>query len=141
MVPVTELRVSIPLAIGAWGMQPWLALAVSFLGNLVPMVAILYGFDWLQRTLSQRSRLFAEFFSKLFERTRRKFDAKYQTYGMLALCIFVAIPLPATGIWTGSLAAWLFGLKKGPSMLYIGLGGFIAAGIVTAATVGIRAAV
>jgi len=50
--------------------------------------------------------------------------------------LFVAIPLPVTGVWTGSIAAWLFAIKRGPAMLFITLGALIAGVIMTALTLG-----
>src|SRR3989344_2691545 len=66
-----------------------------------------------------------------------KFGPNYYRYGNLALCLFVAIPLPATGVWTGALAAWLFGIPKASAFFYMALGALAAGFIVLAATLGV----
>lgn len=101
------------------------------------MFFILYLLGPIEHALSARSRIAAHFFSWLFMHTRRKFTRKYERYGLIALCIFVAIPLPGTGVWTGSVAAWLFDIKKVSAMLAIAVGALIAGIVVTIATVGV----
>lgn len=137
-LPILELRGSIPIAVGVWKLHPLEALLWSVAGNLVPMILILYYVGPLQEWLSRRYGWARRFFSWLFERTRRRFDKKYERYGAIALCIFVALPLPATGAWTGALAAWLFDIRKARAMVAIGAGTLIAGIIVTAVTVGVR---
>ena len=77
------------------------------------------------------------FFNWFCPRPRHKFTGKYQRWGELALVIFVAIPLPMTGAWTGSVAAFIFGIPKKRSLTLISLGIMIAGVIVTLATLGI----
>ena len=77
-----------------------------------------------------------KFFKWLFARTRAKFDKKYAVWGKLALMFFVAIPLPGTGVWTGSLAAWLFNFNKKHALAYIGLGSILAGILVTLISIG-----
>ena len=81
-------------------------------------------------------KIFNEFFSWLFERTRKKFEGKYNKWGKLALVIFVAIPLPVTGAWTGSVAAWLFNFKYWESILLILLGVCISGVVVSLISLG-----
>jgi len=69
----------------------------------------------------------------LFERTRRR-GKIINRYERIGLALFVAIPLPVTGAWTGSLAAVLFGLKFKHAFLSIFIGVLIAGMIVTCAT-------
>ena len=59
----------------------------------------------------RRYRIFDIFFSWLFERTRHNHSESFEKYGTLALIIFVAIPLPATGAWSGCAAAFVFGIQ------------------------------
>jgi len=77
---------------------------------------------------------------KLFERTRRKLNGRVEKYGYWALTLFVAIPLPVTGAWTGTLAAFVFGLPKKASFIAIFIGVCISATIVTLVTLGGNAA-
>ena len=138
MLPLTELRGSIPYAMTRLHMAPATAFVLSVAGNLVPMFFILYLLGPLERTLSRRSPRIRRFFEWLFSRTRNKFSDKYYRYGALALAIFVAVPLPMTGVWTGAIAAWLFNIKKSTSIIYISVGAAAAGVIVTLVTLGIR---
>ena len=80
---------------------------------------------------------FRRIFDWLFERTRKKFYNKHEKYGDLALVLFVGVPLPTTGVWTGAVAAWLFGVKPKKAFALISLGVSISATIVTLITLGI----
>jgi len=77
-----------------------------------------------------------DFFDWLFDRTRRKLTGRVEKYGYWALTLFVAVPLPVTGAWTGALAAFVFGLPKKKALLAIFVGVCISATIVTLVTVG-----
>ncbi|HIE11658.1 MAG TPA: small multi-drug export [Kiritimatiellae bacterium] len=128
MLPILELRGAIPAA-HVLGMDPWLAYAVAVVGNMAPIPLILL----LLGPLSQfctRWRCASIFFQWLFARTRRK-TARVEKYETLGLTIFVAIPLPVTGAWTGSVAAFLLGLRFHHSMVSILLGVMIAGVIMT----------
>ena len=137
MTPIGELRVSIPLCLTILH-QPWfLVFVISVIGNMIPPVFILWLFPKVSSWLMSHSKLMNKFFNWLFERTRKKAHDKIEKYGDLALIIFVAIPLPNTGAWTGTLAAWLFGIpikRALPNILY---GVIIAGVIVTIITTGL----
>ncbi len=136
MLPVTELRASIPVGIGLFGLDPLVALGWSVLGDIIP-VPIIYiflstlnkwltaGWPWWQRVFTARS-----------DKVKQQFTHKYQTYGLIALTLFVSIPLPGTGAWTGTLAAWLFGIPFKKAFPFIVLGAVLAGIIVTAITTG-----
>ena len=137
MTPIGELRASIPLGLSILH-QPWLLVfIVSVIGNMIPPVFILWLFPKISQWLMDNSKLMNKFLTWLFERTRKKAHDKIEKYGDLALIIFVAIPLPNTGAWTGTLAAWLFGIpmkRALPNVLY---GVLIAGVIVTLITTGL----
>jgi uncharacterized membrane protein len=137
MLPVAELRVSIPLAIGVYHMEPLRALLISFLGNILPVFFILLLIGRISDFLSRKSAFFKKFFTKLFERTRRKNSESFEKWGTLALVIFVAIPLPMTGGWSGAVAAFVFGVPFKRAFAAVSLGVFIAGLIVTALTLGV----
>jgi len=127
MVPVAELRGSIPVAIDVFGM-PWhSALGISVAGNLLPVPFILLFLEYVQRVL-RPVRLFDRFFTWLFAHTRRR-TRIIEKYEFLGLLLFVAIPLPFTGAWTGSVAAFLLGMRFWPAFLSI-LGGVVIAGVI-----------
>ena len=129
MIPVVELRGSIPVAILLFNI-PWLEAAVlSIIGNMIPVPFLLLLIDWFFGLISKvkPGRKFTEW---LFTRTRRK-GKSIEKYEEIGLVIFVGIPLPGTGGWTGALAANIFGLRFWRSMLFIFLGVIMAAIIVT----------
>ena len=137
MSPIFELRGSIPMALGIYHLPIWSAFLISILGNIVPIVFILLGLESVSGHLSRHSRLFRRFFAWLFERTRKK-HAKTFEYGRdLALMIFVAIPMPFTGAWTGALCAFVFGIPFKRAFPAIAGGVVIAGIIVTLTTLGI----
>ena len=102
---------------------------VAVAGNMIPIPFILLLLGPLSSFL-MRFRLGKAFIDWLFERTRRK-SADIEKYEELGLTIFVAIPLPVTGAWTGAMAAFLMGLPFWKSMLFILLGVMIAGVIMT----------
>lgn len=136
-LPVSEVRGAIPLAIGMYGYAPWQAYLLSVLGNLLPVIPLLLFLgpvsDYLRR-FSWGDR----FFSWLFARTRRRYIQDHENFGLTALVIFVAIPLPMTGAWTGCAVAFLLGFRFWPAFAAIASGVMFAGIIVTAAVVGVK---
>jgi uncharacterized membrane protein len=129
-LPVIELRGAIPVAIHVLDMPWWKALPIAVVGNMAPIPLILVLLGPLSR-LAMRVRVGRRFFEWLFARTRRQ-TAGIEKYETLGLTIFVAIPLPATGGWTGAMAAFLLGLRFRHAIWAIGLGVLVAGGIVAA---------
>jgi len=130
MLPIFELRGAIPLGhVLGVGTLPTFGWAV--LGNLLPVPFILWllppvagwaerHWDWLHRTIE-----------RLSTSTERKHSERFARLRDLALITFVAIPLPVTGAWAGSLAAYVFGVKRGRAFLLIAIGVLIAAVLVS----------
>jgi len=137
MMPVSELRGAIPLAIGAYHWPVWQAYLISVIGNIIPPILILIFLKRLSDFLSKRWKFAERFFSRLFKRTEMKYRKMIEKWGPLALIIFVAIPLPFTGAWTGSLVAFVFDLpfKKSIALIFIGV--LIAGVLVTLASLGV----
>jgi uncharacterized membrane protein len=133
MLPISELRGAIPYAI-AHGV-PWqTAYIVSVLANFAAVIPVLYLIgpisEWLRGI-----RIFDRFFEWLFARTRRR-GKLIERFEVLGLILFVAIPLPVTGAWTGAAAAFVFGVRKPLALAAIFLGICIAGVVVTLATTG-----
>lgn len=129
MLPLIELRGSIPVGIILFKM-PWIeAVSLSIVGNMIPIPFILIFVEWFFRMVS-RVPLGARFTAWMFARTRQKGKA-LEKYEALGLTTFVGIPLPGTGGWTGALAARIFGISFWKSMLYILIGVSLASAIVT----------
>jgi len=128
-LPLVELRGALPVAINLFHF-PWhYALLLAIIGNLVPVPILLLFLNAISRLLSKIG-IFKRMLHWLFERTRRR-GKIVERYERIGLTLFVAIPLPVTGAWTGSLAAVLFGLKFKHAFLSIFIGIFIAGAIVT----------
>ncbi len=136
LIPIAELRVSIPVALGVYGMSVPEAIFWSVLADIFISAVIIYSLGPIYNFLAGRFKFIDKFFNWFFGRTRRRFFRKYEVFGNLALMLFVAIPLPITGAWTGSAASWLFDVSKKKALLYVSLGVIIAAGIVTLLSLG-----
>lgn len=135
MVPVIELRGSIPVAILGYGMSPWLAFALAVIGNLIPIPFILLFivriFDWMK----QKNNFFGKVANKMCEIAEKKHET-VDKYGWIGLCILVAIPLPGTGAWTGALVAGVFRVPFWKALAAVITGVLIAGVIVTGICVG-----
>lgn len=129
-MPVSELRGAIPLAL-ALGFSPSKAYILSFIGNLLPVVPILFLLQPIVYKF-RHIKIVQKFFDWLFERTRRK-ATLVEKFEALGLILFVAIPLPITGAWTGCVAATLFKIRFRYAFAAIAAGvmlaGFIVLGI------------
>lgn len=135
-LPVSELRGAIPVAISLYHFDPLTAYVVSVLGNVLP-VPFLLGLLGPVTSLLGRSAPLNRFLVWLFARTRRRHSELIARVGAAALVLFVAIPLPATGAWTGALVAHLFGIPFRYAFPLIVVGVGIAGVIVTLATLGV----
>ena len=134
MLPISELRGAIPYAV-ANGI-PWpKAYLIAVVGNFLPVIPIVYLIgpvsEWLRRV-----SVFDRFFNWLFARTRRKGEM-IERFEAAGLVLFVAIPLPVTGAWTGAVAAFVFGVRRSLAFPAIFLGICLAGVVVTLATTGV----
>ena len=129
MLPVVELRLGLPYGI-ALGLDYPLALTAAVLGNMLPVPFIILFirqiFAWMRRHMPKLDGFVAKIESKAHLK-----GETVQKYGPLGLLIFVAIPLPGTGAWTGALVAALMGLRIKFALPAIGAGVAAAGVIVT----------
>ncbi len=132
-LPISELRGAIPFALGM-NIPVFKAYLLAVFGNLIPIVPLLLFFGEVVRVL-ERFKLGKKFLNWLFTRTRSR-SQLMQKFEFFGLIIFVAIPLPVTGAWTGTVAAFLFGMRFRYAFLAISLGVMIAGVIVTVISVG-----
>ena len=138
MIPIAELRVALPLALTTFDLPVFSAFFWSILGNAIPVVIIFYLLGPIHAFLSKRSKLWNRFFDWISQRTEKKFQRNSVQYGVfVALLLFVAIPLPITGAWTGTLAAFIFRIPLRRALPAILLGICIASVIVYLITTGI----
>jgi len=129
LLPIAELRGGIPYAL-ANGMPVAAAFALCVLVNmLVAPIGWLF-LSTLHRLLL-RWRPYAAVFERLVERARRKVHSAVERWGYWGLAVFVAVPLPITGAWTGTLGAWVLGMEIRKSLAAVAAGVLIAGVIVT----------
>jgi uncharacterized membrane protein len=128
-LPVSELRGAIPLGL-SFGMPLAKAFWLAVLGNCLIVAPGLVLFEPLTLAL-RKFKIWSRFFDWVFERTRRNSDA-VQKYEALGLLIFVAIPLPMTGAWSGVIAASLFKIRFRYAFMAI-VAGVLCAGLIVAA--------
>ncbi len=135
MLPIFELRGAIPAGYAMGMDQTWLIYLLAVAGNFVPVVPILLLLDPIERHL-RRFAVIDRFLDWLFQRTRKR-SAVIQKYESLGLILFVAIPAPMTGAWTGAIAAYLFKLPLRLAIPCIILGILIAGVVVTLVSLGV----
>lgn len=133
MMPVTELRASIPVAILKYEMHPFWAWFWSVAGNTIMGGLVMLLVKPGSKLVIERVGFLHRFWEKYIERIRSKNEEKFEKWGALALITFVAIPLPVTGAFTGAVAASVFQIdfKKAISALFAGcvIAGIIVTGI------------
>ena len=142
MIPLIELRGAIPYAVG-FDLPVIPSIIVALVGNMLPVPFI---FLFARRILNwgQERKLIGGFCRWCIEKGEkggRKLEEKAGMGLYMALLLFVGIPLPGTGAWTGTLAASLLDLNFRKSMLYILLGLLLAAAIMLAASLGVFGAI
>jgi len=128
MMPVSELRGGIPLGL-ILGLSPIETYLLAVAGNFIPVPFLLLLLDEVGK-IAERWRLTAKLYSKIVERTGRRREI-IERYGYPGLVLFVAVPLPMTGAWTGSLLAFLLRLNPAKAVFSILLGVIIAGVVVT----------
>jgi uncharacterized membrane protein len=129
MIPWLESRYVIPIAMDL-GLEWWKVFPIAVAGNMLPIPFILLFFKHAEKFL-RRFTFWANLMDRLFSFTRRRADKKIRRYEHLGLLLFVALPVPFTGAWTGALIAYLFGLKFTKSLITIFIGVLMAASIMT----------
>jgi uncharacterized membrane protein len=130
MLPVSELRGAIPYGI-IYGLNPALVFITAVASNILVIPIIFIFLTYIHNHLI-RIKIYERVFGRFIERVRRKAHRHIAKYGYLGLTLFVSVPLPVTGAYTGTLAAWLFGMEKKKALLALSLGVVIAGVIVTA---------
>jgi uncharacterized membrane protein len=133
LLPISELRGSIPIGLSS-GSPLSIVFPVAVISNVL-VFPIFYLFLNFIHELLMKLTFYRKTFDFFLERTRKKVGPKVEKYGYLGLTLFVAIPLPVTGAYTGTLGAWFFKMKKRKSFLAVFLGVIIAGIIVSIVSV------
>ncbi|WP_058990220.1 COG2426 family protein [Anaerococcus rubeinfantis] len=123
MLPLIELKGSIPIGL-AMGFKPIDAYLYSIIGSTIPAIFILL---WIMPIISyMKTKDSLKKLAGWAEKKAKKKEGNIKKYEYLGLFLFVAIPLPGTGVWMGSLIASILGLNKKKSLLTIAVGNLIA---------------
>ena len=134
MLPIGELRVSIPLAIITYHWSYGLAFLIGVFGNLLFILPLSWLLDLVILKWIDKQWFGYKLLDKILIRARYKVQDAYSKWAKWGLAIFVGIPLPLTGAWTGTLGARLLGLSHKDTFIYTGIGVIMAGCIVTLAT-------
>ncbi len=139
MTPWLEARAAIPLAYKLLD-NVYLAFTIAFTTSSLPAILLIYMLSCIEKHLVSKYRLFKKIYSWSLERVRNKVEklrkSKYTIY--IALLLYVAIPFPFTGVWTGSLIAYILELDKNKSIISIVVGNFIASTIILFIVLGVE---
>ncbi|MEA3492780.1 MAG: small multi-drug export protein [Candidatus Margulisiibacteriota bacterium] len=133
--PVIEVRGAVPVGILTFGIEPIRVVLLSIIGSILPIIPILWFLNFATERL-RKVGFFNKFFEWLFHRTRSK-SKIIEDFELVGLTLFVAIPFPGTGVWTGCVAAYLLGLPWIPTFICATIGTTIASLILWAASAGI----
>ena len=145
MIPIIELRGAVPMGAAfnaTIGGMPWyLTYVLSVLGNMVPVPFILL---LIKKVIEWMSKSKIKFFNKIANFLLRKVEKRregIEKYSFWGVCLFVSIPLPVTGAWTGSLVAAMIDMKPWKAFLSCLIGVMISGTIMTVISYGISAIV
>ena len=139
MLPIIELRGAIPMG-AAFGLPWWQTYIIAVIGNMLPVpIILLFVKSVLNWMAGCKVKFFNKVANKMFEKAEKNRE-KIEKYAFWGLTLFVAIPLPATGAWTGTLVAALFDMKFWKSLLSALIGVMIAGVVMTLISYGVVAA-
>ncbi|NLT13635.1 MAG: small multi-drug export protein [Clostridiales bacterium] len=137
MLPIVELRGAIPIGV-AMGLNPVASTVISLVGNMVPVPFIILFIRRIFTWMKGRSRRLANIAEKLESKAQAKGSALYKGE-VIGLAVFVAIPLPGTGAWTGALIAAILGMRLKIAVPTIVAGVLVAGLIIFGITYGFTA--
>ena len=135
-LPVTELRAALPIAITVFHFSPLEALLLSAFGCFLPVPVIYYLLNPALHFVRARSAAFDKFVEQYFHTLKHRYQERFERWGAFALAVFVAIPLPGFGAWSGALLAVLFGIRAGYALPAMAVGVVVQGLIVLAVTTG-----
>ena len=139
MLPIIELRGAIPMG-AAFGLPWWQTYIIAVIGNMLPVpIILLFVKSVLNWMAGCKVKFFNKVANKMFEKAEKNRE-KIEKYAFWGLTLFVAIPLPATGAWTGTLVAALFDMRFWKSLLSALVGVMIAGVVMTLISYGAVAA-
>ena len=128
LTPVGELRAGLPFALVS-GVPVWLAYFVCITANILVFPLLFFFLEFVHKRFLRHDH-YRSAFDKYMESVRRRAHKKIERFGYVGLFLLVAVPLPFTGAYTGTLAAWFFGMDKLKSFIAVALGVMVAGLIV-----------
>jgi uncharacterized membrane protein len=133
VLPISELRGGMWLGIVTFGLDPLLIFSVAVITNILIFFLIFF----VLRLFYDKVLYHIPLFDKYLDNLRKRGKPKVDKYGFWGLFLFVAIPLPLTGVYTGTILAWLLGMDWRKAFPAVAFGVLIAGGIVLLITFGV----
>lgn len=144
MFPLIELKGAIPIGTGLFGMPLWQTSLVAYLGStivsvaefflLIPVFNLLKRISLIKKLVLKVEGIFARKAEEIAKKTEGSAEKEAKKIMLWSLFVFVAVPFPVTGVWTGTAIAVFLGLKFRESVLPIAAGNLVAGGIITLLT-------
>ena len=144
MFPLIELKGAIPIGTGLFGMPLWQTSLVAYLGStvisvaefflLIPIFNLLKKIGFIKKLVLKVEGIFARKAEEIAKKTEGSAEKEAKKIMVWSLFVFVAVPFPVTGVWTGTAIAVFLGLKFHESVLPIAAGNLVAGGIITLLT-------
>lgn len=144
MFPLIELKGAIPIGTGLFGLNLWVTAGVAYLGStlisiveffiLLPVFALLKKIGFIRKLVEKVEAIFKNKAGEIAKKTDGSTESEAKKIMMISLFVFVAVPFPVTGVWTGTAIAVFLGLKFRESVLPIAGGNLIAGAIITLLT-------
>lgn len=144
MFPLIELKGAIPIGTGLFGMPLWQTSLVAYLGStivsvaefflLIPIFNLLKRIGFIKKLVLKVEGIFARKAEEIAKKTEGSAEKEAKKIMLWSLFVFVAVPFPVTGVWTGTAIAVFLGLKFHESVLPIAAGNLVAGGIITLLT-------
>jgi uncharacterized membrane protein len=131
--PISELRGGIPLGILEFGLDPLFTFCIAVIANALIFFPVFFALRLFYDKLLCRIQLFNKYLDSL----RKRGEPKVDKYGFWGLALFVAVPLPLTGAYTGTILAWLLGMDWRKAFAAVGLGVVVAGVVVLLITLGV----
>ena len=131
--PISELRGGIPLGILEYKLDPLFVFCIAVIANALIFFPVFFALRFLYDKFLFRVPLFDKYLDSLRKRGKPKVDK----YGFWGLALFVAVPLPLTGAYTGTILAWLVGMDWRKAFAAVGVGVVLAGVVVLLITLGI----
>jgi uncharacterized membrane protein len=135
MLPIFELRGSIPLGIWKFDLSPCLVILICVISNIAVSPLVYFFLDWMIR-LGCKIKWIDSLYQKYSHKVIGKIQVKMDKYGIWGLAVFIAIPLPGSGVYSGAIGAHALGISFKKYMIAAVIGVCIAAAVVSIIVIG-----